>query len=498
MSARWNEHREISRRIIVKGELTLLTPARFGGGEEGVITSMPILRDAATNLPLLPGSSIAGAMRAYVRERILDYEVAEPKNESMIAQKLFGEVLDEDAGRGTGQNAESRESYLIINDALAKSSLTEFRPGVKINPKTKTADLIEDKGGQLYDMELLEAGTRFELGFELDLPANEDLQRELLQGFAIALTGFESGEIGMGARKRRGFGECKITKWNVQIYDLKTPKELVAWISSEPGTSQTGNTIAEQLGVSQPLPDNRNRFTLDAEFRLATSLLIRSGGSDTKSPDMAHLRSSHKDEKDTFILSGTSLAGAMRARGQRIANTMLKDDEAAKKLISELFGPATDEFKQQSERKNLSDPSASRLTVRERAVQGKSDLVQTRIRIDRFTGGTYPGALFEQQPVTGGDQSLVTVSIELRKPTEAQIGLLLHLLRDLWTGDLPLGGEASVGRGRLEGVKADLCWYRPAQKKEAWHITPKGKDKLQIEGDLKNLNAYASSMGGAK
>jgi CRISPR/Cas system CSM-associated protein Csm3 (group 7 of RAMP superfamily) len=498
MSARWNEHREISRHIIVKGELTLLTPARFGGGEEGVVTSMPILRDPATNLPLLSGSSIAGAMRAYVRERILDYETAEPENESMISQKLFGEVLGEDAGRGAGQNAESRESYLVINDALAKSTSTEFRPGVKINPKTRTADFIEDKGGQLYDMELLEAGTRFDLDFELDLPENKDLQRELLQGFAIALTGFEKGEISMGTRKRRGFGECEVMKWDVHTYDLKTPKELVAWISGEPGTTKTGNTIAELLEVTQPLPDKRNRFTLDAEFRLGTSLLIRSGGSDTKSPDMTHLRSSHRDKKNALILSGTSLAGAMRARAQRIANTMLKEDEAAKKLVSELFGPATDEFKQQSERKDLGGPFASRLTVRERAINGRSDLIQTRIRIDRFTGGTYPGALFEQQPVTGGDQSRVTVSMELRKPTQSQVGLLLHLLRDLWTGDLPLGGEASVGRGRLEGVKANLCWYHPGQNKEEWHITPEGESKLLVEGDLEKLNAYANGMGGSK
>lgn len=498
MSARWNEHRGISRRIIVKGELILLTPARFGGGEEGVVTSMPILRDPATNLPLLPGSSISGAMRAYVRERILDYETPESHNESTITQKLFGEVLGEGGRPDARQNAESRESYLVINDALAKSTSTEFRPGVKINPKTRTADFVEDKGGQLFDMELLEAGTCFDLEFELDLPENEDLQRELLQGFAIALTGFETGEIGMGARKRRGFGECQVRKWDVQSYDLKTPKELVAWISGESGNIKTGKSIADLLDASQPLPDNRDRFTLDAEFRLATSLLIRSDGSDSKAPDMAHLRSSHHGKKGVNILSGTSLAGVMRARAQRIANTMLKDDEAAKTLVSGLFGPATDEFKQQSERKGSGGPSASRLTVRERAVQGKSDMVQTRIRIDRFTGGTYPGALFEQQPVMGGDQSRVSVSIELRKPTEAQVGLLLHLLRDLWTGDLPIGGEASVGRGRLEGIKADLCWYRPGQNKQDWHITPKGKGILQIEGDLKQLNALAHSLGGSK
>ena len=94
MSARWNENRKITRRIVVKGKLVLTTPARFGGGNS-VITDMPILRDTSTNVPLLPGSSIAGAMRAYLRERLLGYEAAEPHDASSIAQKLFGDVLED-------------------------------------------------------------------------------------------------------------------------------------------------------------------------------------------------------------------------------------------------------------------------------------------------------------------------------------------------------------------------------------------------------------------
>ncbi len=33
---------------------------------------------------------------------------------------------------------------------------------------------------------------------------------------------------------------------------------------------------------------------------------------------------------------------------------------------------------------------------------------------------------------------------------------MLLLLKDLWTGDLPIGGESSVGRGRLKGLSATL------------------------------------------
>ncbi|MBV6392018.1 MAG: hypothetical protein KPEEDBHJ_01235 [Anaerolineales bacterium] len=485
MSARWNENRKIARRILVKGKLTLLTPARFGASEEGVVTSMSILRDADSNRPLLPGSSIAGAMRAYLRERKYGYETKETKGFTLLSQKLFGSVVD-------GEQGESRESYLLIEDALVDKTATEFRPGVSIESATRIVKEIKDKGGQLYDMELLEAGSGFDLNFELDLPEDESEQKELMEAFAIALTGFETGEIGMGTRKRRGFGECKMDEWNVQIYNLKNPKELTAWISGASGSQPAGKTIAEKLGFTHPLPDNRHRFKLEAEFRLPGSLLIRSGGNDPAAPDMVHLRSKHGGIGNTPILSGTSLAGVMRARGLRIAKTLFTDDKKAQKFISEIFGP--DELKNQNERNSGEEPFASRLVVRERKVEGEKDMVQSRIRIDRFTGGTFPGALFEQQPVIGGRKSKVTVSVELRNPQDAQIGLLLHILKDLWTGDLALGGESSTGRGRLEGIKADMWLYQPGQDMQQWHITPKDERKLHIDGNRDVLNGYATSV----
>jgi CRISPR/Cas system CSM-associated protein Csm3 (group 7 of RAMP superfamily) len=345
-------------------------------------------------------------------------------------------------------------------------------------------------------MELLEAGTSFDLRFELDLPEGEEQQKELLQGLAIALTGFEKGEIGLGARKRRGFGECEVSEWKVEDYNLRDPNGLIAWITGAPGKKASGKHVSEKLGFDQPLPDERSLFKLEAEFRLATSLLIRSGSGSADAPDMIHLHSK-RGQSDTSILSGTSLAGAMRARGLRIANTIYNDPLKAKKFVSDIFGP--DIVEKQKKRKKGEDPFASRLLVRERAVEGKADMVQTRIRIDRFTGGTFPGALFEQQPVMGGNLSKITMSIELRNPKDPQIGLLLHILKDLWTGDLPLGGEASAGRGRLNGIKADLYLQKPRQEKpEEWHLTPKGAGQIQIVGDRDKLNAYAKNAGGAE
>ena len=42
-------------------------------------------------------------------------------------------------------------------------------------------------------------------------------------------------------------------------------------------------------------------------------------------------------------------------------------------------------------------------------------------------------------------------------PQKLMSAMLLLLLKDLWTADLPIGGESSIGRGRLKGLLASLC-----------------------------------------
>ena len=156
------------------------------------------------------------------------------------------------------------------------------------------------------------------------MPDDEKKSNELLSALAIALNGFKDGEIGLGARKRRGLGQCQVEKWTVYDYDLTNPEMLLAWIKKGNGvTGVDGKTVA-WLTVSKDA-DKRHGFTLDANFEIDSSLLIRSGSGDADSPDMVHLRSK-RNGIETPILSGTSLAGAMRARALKIAKTLKLSD----------------------------------------------------------------------------------------------------------------------------------------------------------------------------
>lgn len=477
MKARWDHEntRSIRKRIVVTGDLKLNSPAHFGNGEVDELTDMPLIRDPKDGLPLLTGASIAGAARSYLREVTLGYFQPEPQDGASIVETLFGAVLKD--------KKESREGYLVIDDAIATNYGIENRPGVAIDPVLRTA--IPEK---LYDTELLEAGTTFPLRFELSLPDDPLVNEKLRAGLALILLGFQSREIAIGARKRRGFGECMVDSWEVETYDLSESDGLLAWIEGRGGRREPDKTLLQRLDLEQDprSRDMRKLFSIDSTFTLDSSLLIRSGSGQADSPDMIHLKS-RRGGKTVPILSGTSLGGALRARALRIAQTV--NPNKAEKLIEDLFGPKDIEpqFRRQP-------PWASRVTVFEREVKGGYERVQSRLRIDRFTGGAYPGALFEQQPYFGKADTHVKIEVELRDPEEAHIGLLLHLLKDLWTSDLPLGGEASVGRGRLKGLSAKLVLKNPGAADETWTIEAKENGRVTITGKTDLLNQYAQSV----
>lgn len=446
--------RRIVERVLIEGTLRMETPAHFGNGDVVGVTDMPLLRDPLEGKPLLTGASLAGALRNYLRE----YERGYGAVSGGLADDLFGKI----AGRT------SMQSWLMVDDALGDSPGTELRDGVAIDPRTRTAEK-----GKKYDIELLQAGTTFPLSFELLL--TED-NKNLLDALALALHGLESGEIGLGQRKRRGFGQCRVESWRVRRFDLTTPKGMVGWLSNDRADETQievtdGQGIMQLLGVKSPVDDRRRRFTMEVACTLASSLLIRSGSGAADAPDMVHL-TSRRNGKDAPVLSGTSLAGAVRARAFRIANTLWPNDrEQAEYVVNAMFGRRIEGQEDK--------PSGSLVLTRETELAHTRDLVQSRVKIDRFTGGSFPTALFTQQPAFGGEQATVKLHITLHRPEDAQIGLLLLVVKDLWTGDLPLGGESSVGRGRLQGRHATLT-LGELGKPTTWQIEQAG-DRLQFD-----------------
>ncbi len=509
-------HRSIGERFVVRGRLELCTPAHFGNGDAPGLADLPVLLDEVTQAPLLTGASIAGALRSYLRQREAGYGLPMPARPAGLPPKEAQPVLERRQAHERGLAAallfggyrgddEGAQSPLLVYDAPGRSHGIELRDGVAIDPATRTA-----AEGKKFDRQLLSAGASFALCFELAIPhagaAAPDQRRRLLQALATCLDGLARGEIRLGAGKTRGFGRCQVAHWQVWRYDLATPQGLLAWLAgglADPGPdfptipACQDASIAAALAAAAGSPlalldDQRRSVRLQARFALDGSLLIRSGFGQSEldlpepeagrpgvssTPDVVQLHSPRPGQPAGVpVIPGTSWAGVLRSQAQRIAATLAAAVQPAapqpaaqpvasavvQALVDGMFGPS------QVRSQDRHTP-ASRLVVDESEVTGGCLVTQPRVKIDHFTGGASESALFSEQALFGGQDGQVELVLHLRPapPADplqpdrpavdpAEIGLLLLLLKDLWTGTLRVGGEAGIGRGRLRGLSACL------------------------------------------
>lgn len=447
--------RALAARWVLTATLRLESAAHFGGQDDSAL-DMPILRCARTGRPLLPGTSLGGALRAYLLDRLAGFLTNEiqkenddsfqPTAEADRVATLFGAVRGLDIERHT-------QSPLIIFDALgtlpAASAFTEVRDGVLIESDTGIA-----ADQKKFDFEVLPPGTTFNVRFDVLVSADHD-ETELLSLLCASLEGLDNGDIRIGLRRSRGLGEVACQNWTAKRYALSTPEGWLAWISSdhvsEPDVSSQWS-IRDAIKSAMPEdrkrhdpPDNRQRVIIEAEAAILGDLLIRSPNVQADGPDVMHLSSGGRP-----ILSGTSLAGVMRAHALRIVrliHRLSKPD--AETFVARLIGPREERTKNP-----VFQPSGSRLRVSERPVtNGRAQRVM-RVAIDRFTQGVVPTALFDEQPNDGGT---VRLRFEIRNPGNGEVGLLLLVLKDLLTGQLPVGGTSSVGRGVLIGRRMTIA-----------------------------------------
>jgi CRISPR/Cas system CSM-associated protein Csm3 (group 7 of RAMP superfamily) len=439
--------RKIYSRWILTTDMTLKTAAHFGGIAESVF-DMPVLRCPRTDKYLLPGTSIAGALRSYLLDRLTGFRsnsseikfngnsTIAPKTDAV--SKLFG--CDRDDSYGS-------QSILVVFDALGSLQASEIRDGVMINMSKGTA--VDHKK---FDFELIPPGTVFPLRFDLIVPEKE-LESELLSILCLALEGLDNNEISVGMRKSRGLGQICCNQWKALSYDLSTADGWLEWCESdyEDPCRKVGETkdtaldavVIHNNTVYKIKEDNRKKTVITLSARLSADILIRAPSLEHDAPDVTHLRSGNK-----AVVSGSSIAGVIRAHALKIVQLVhsLSRREAERLWVSPLFGP-------REEHSRIASAKRSRLVVYERFIKGGNARRDTRIAIDRFTQGVVENALFDEQTHVGGE---IELQFDIHNPENYEIGLLLLVLKDLATSRLPLGGSSSVGRGFLEGKRIQV------------------------------------------
>jgi hypothetical protein len=230
-------------------------------------------------------------------------------------------------------------------------------------------------------------------------------------------------------------------------------------------------------------------------------------------PDASHIQSKEiiiepngkEKEIKKDILTGQGVKGAISARVKRILNTIWEKDEQSKlEFIDNLLGYVNDPKDATDKRKNKK-PKKAKLQIEERELPAYIAELQSRIKIDRFTGGTINGALFDSMPLfntkevqvlpeTDLNKKYTRLTIRIKDCTEAQAGLMLLVIKDLWTGDLAIGGEKGIGRGVFNGVSAFIKY----KNKDEIELTNKENGLVKLRDLKEYVDALVKETGGVK
>ena len=403
----------IKEKIYYYIRFKLESPLSVGNGDDN-LTDHDCVRNSNGDL-FIPATSIAGVFSHYLNE----------EQRNLFAPKSNNEYL---------------QSPYFISDAILTSSNVNMsiRDGVKLT-ENKTAE----KSAK-YNFEVIETGAEFDFRIELTIRDgdNADKMKEIVD---FLLNGFNSGEIVLGLKSKRGYGKVSL----IRVYKKSFDNDIDSLLKfNKYNVKNYDEYILKQENL------NKNFDYLEVELEQIGGLSIRRYSSRAGEADFEHIKSN-----GTPVIPGTSWAGLIRGQVERYVN--LIENQFNIKLDVNL-----DHWFGREKHKN-SEAVASNIIVEESIIEKSKEITLTRNKIDRFSGGASDRALFTEKAVFNGttklgikikkgitykDNELQEDSTKSTKNSKVEnnskiVGLIALVLKDIDNGLIALGGQTSVGRG---------------------------------------------------
>ena len=437
---------KVMQKIVLTGTLQLNSPLIIGSGTETESRTneadLHILKNKQEK-PFIPGTSLAGVLRDWLAG-----------NNPAASDKLFGFVTQNDAGMNDIQSA------VAVSDVVLDNAMIVVRDGVSIDGYTGTGI----KGAK-YDYEAVERGATGNFSMVVTIRAYQEKNIPELNTLIEQIADRLFTGIRIGALTAKGFGLVTVPDIIVNYYNFRDKNSVTSWLLKQSSKKQYFGKLAEE--------ETGNAFVVDGDFELLTSLLLRDQNVNEKSGD-TKLNAVPMKSKGDYLIPGTSLKGVLRHQAEKILSVLGKPES----LLYNLMGYSVE-----------NESRKSRFIVNE--VYFKNGVIekdQTRNRIDRFTGGTIESALFTNRALYQEKPSVPVVHLhfEIKDCADWEAGLALFMLKDLWTGNIALGGEKSIGRGLLKGVSASISY-----KGERYTVTGNGS----VTPEQRNkLEGYAEAL----
>ncbi|HPD41053.1 MAG TPA: RAMP superfamily CRISPR-associated protein [Anaerolineae bacterium] len=484
--------------LIITGALKTRTALHLGAGKD-IAEFDALLRRTAAGDMFIPGSALAGALRA-IATRLA------PRIGSKVCQALEAKTFKEPCGcmvchlfgdvnpqEKDTEAAGGRASRLWVYDAALKSDTnTWIRDGVGID---RASGAAARQGAVKFDLEVLPAEAVFDLHLELE-DADENDQRLL----AAILAEWQAGRGAVGGRVARGLGALALERLQVQAQNLDTAAALMGFLRGESGAGlqparkedQDWLTGWVQAARQELVPVKANPFVahswIEVELTLqATGPLLVNDPTQAGRAGFDHAPL----VEGRPVLPGSSLRGVLRSHAERIARTLATEQavhggeflatcpacspvarprgaedlplECCDALLKRHESPNADEKIRRDPDREVdaehelclacqlfgSPRQGSRLIIEDAPLQVGTEpvyKVQDFLAIDRFTGGGRDGAKFDAAALW---RPTFTVRLRLENPWDWEVGWLALTLRDLAEGWLTVGFGAAKGFGQV-------------------------------------------------
>ncbi len=412
--------------------------------------------DAARPVIMIPGSTLKGVVRSWLRRR------GAPAS---LVERVFGYEVRGGPG-GQGGKVEFHDAPLrgqAPGDNKARwwddERKTCLTPGVALDPHTRTA--LNDL---LYYVEYAPEGSTFSVtvtGQNL-----EDDERNLL--CAALAQGFNDPDdpIHVGAGVADDWGRMAWEQTECAIIEHDDVKKWLA--AGEPGSYEHIFRADPTPWTRLSFPQTGSMLRLDVRLQFTGAVLVNDPSQQQKRDESAGVEgTTHAAVKridGQYFLPGSSVRGALRAQVRRIWQTVAYGQDGYLRRV------AAPEAKRQGDERNLPlfyrmlGAPGWRAPVRVPDFALACDAWSYRqefVAIDRFTGGAAENKKFNAEALYAPEFEAV-VEIDLARWKDAGVEgcavlLLLYLLRDLQDGDIHFGFGRSKGYGACTAEITASC-----------------------------------------
>lgn len=399
------------------------TPLKVGCGDSNFFEYSLVQKDW-NGLPMILGTSLNGILREAF------------KGNNDVKNDIFGtqDEIDTDKQRG---------SKLIISNALLldendkvcedllnqRSEFLKLFDNLPIREHTAITKLGSAKDKSKFSEEIVFKGSRFK--FSLELTKSDE------ETFIKLLNTLSKENLRVGSGSTKGFGKFKIQ--NIFYENL----ELFNY------TSSLNKEIELKKFIAENKDDDISYRKYEINLIPDDFYIFGSGFGDDESDSTPVYEYSidyvnKKLSKKQILIPASSVKGAISHRTtfhlNKLKSHYINDIEAVES-VEAIFGSAENKKK-----------SKGKILISDCFIEDNDETkIFNHICIDRFTGGTIDGALFQEKVIA--DKNEISIEILLDKSIDGdELKAFKNALIDVAKGLLPLGGYTTKGHGFFSGT----------------------------------------------